>query len=572
MSKISNMDSSRAARGALMRWCIAISIGLLASCGFLMTFAKATVQVKIESSSARDPLSSGNQISLSLPGRLLDSADVVGWTRTDGDLSFLANTDAPAARLSWKGDISNHDAITLKGLPNGGAVDLIVDGKTTRMDLYDPFGKTFYVRVLSLAPWRSAINVDNAVASLGVFLAATFVSLIVLKFAVPIASPAENARGPLADTAYLSRLDHLRFGAATVVLLYHFFHDYVSAGFHSLNPLFALVGDGHTGVALFMVLSGFIFAHIGHNKEIDYRKFMLARVVRIFPLYIFAILIAVSTKRWEFKPIDIILLALPVVDFYSLVALPFFGQLWTIGVEFQFYAVFPFLNRFANTRGPRYLIGLLSLLILIKGCYFNLYGDARDFGYWSILGRMDQFLIGMLAAIAFKKRARTIGLEWAFPVALALALGALTAFNMHGGYAGTARSAIWVVWPAIEAALWAMVTLTYLCWKVRVPALLDDLLAKAGALSFSMYVMQYVALPQIQRYIGVVPFTGDWASNVLLSGICFGVPGVLLLSCLTYSLIERPFFSYKFRYVTTPDANLQPRTSSVLPVSIRKEA
>ena len=64
---------------------------------------------------------------------------------------------------------------------------------------------------------------------------------------------------------YLSRLDHLRFLAASLVVLFHFFH-FTHGDLKSGNPLVSLVDEGHTGTALFMVISGFIFTVIaGHN-------------------------------------------------------------------------------------------------------------------------------------------------------------------------------------------------------------------------------------------------------------------------------------------------------------------
>lgn len=62
--------------------------------------------------------------------------------------------------------------------------------------------------------------------------------------------------------------------------------------------------------------------------------------------------------------------------------------------------------------------------------------------------------------------------------------------------------------------------------------------------------MQYVALRQFQRYIGVVPFASRWTLNVLMTAVFIGLPTVLLFSGLTYVLIERPFLVFKIRYVS----------------------
>ncbi|SAK53544.1 acyltransferase family protein [Caballeronia ptereochthonis] len=546
---------------AFLRWCIAVSLALLASFGYLVTSAKSTLHINIVPTADRDLLSSANDVSLTLPARIANSVVADGWARTDNTFAASAPTAGTTPSLRWRGDIFTLDYVQLNATPKSGTLDIDVDGKRTHLDLYDPFGKTFYIKLISLAPWSSIIGFDEASEAFGIFIAVIIVALLGLKWAMPRQAAAASSHGPLVSTAYFSRLDHLRFVAAALVLLYHFFHNFITNAYRSHNPLVALIADGHTGVGLFMVLSGFIFAHIGRGKEINYKRFLLARVIRIFPLYVFALVIAFSTKRWDFKPLDIVLFAIPMANFYSVQAVPYFGQLWTIGVEFQFYSIFPFLNKFTNTRGPRYLVGLLGLFILIKACYFNLYSDGRDFGYWTILGRMDQFIIGMLGAIAYNKRHRLLGNVLAFPLSALLLLGVMTVFNLQlGGYSGTAGSSVWIIWPALEASVWMLFTLTYLSWRVRIPSGLDDLLAKFGAVSFSVYVMQYVAIPQLQRYIGVVPLTSDWTLNVLITGVFIALPGVLLLSGLTYCLIERPFFAFKVRYVSQPEhaGNVRP--------------
>lgn len=533
-----------------LRWCIAVSLALLACFGYLMTSSQTEAQMTIAAAADRNALSTGNNVAVTLPSRIASSA-ISEWRRTSDTFSTQSVNGQPSSSIQWSGEIYSSDLIELISAPNGGTVDVTVNGKRTHLDLYDPFGKTFYIKLVSLAPAKSIITPPKVALALSIFALTLAISLIGLTLLLPPLAAPGSAHGPLLNTAYLQRLDHLRFGAAAIVLLYHFFHDYVSAGYRSHFPIAAIIADGHTGVALFMVLSGFIFAHIGLGKEINYKNFFLSRVVRIYPLYVFALVVAFSTKRWDFKPMDMALFAFPMVNFYSVLTVPYFGQLWTIGVEFQFYAIFPFLNKFTNTRGPRYLVGLLGLFVLLKGFYFNLYGDARDFGYWTILGRMDQFIIGMLAAVLYKRRPRYLSNHFLFPCAVVLALATLTVFNLHfGGYPGTGGSALWIVWPAIEAAVWAALALSYLCWPVTLPRGLDNLLANFGALSFSTYVMQYVAIPQLQRYIGIVPFFYDWNLNVFLAGLFFAVPAALLLSGITYSVIERPFFAFKFRYTS----------------------
>ena len=108
------------------------------------------------------------------------------------------------------------------------------------------------------------------------------------------------------NTKYIERLDHLRFYAAAIVLVYHVLHIYVGETLSPRNPLVTLIYEGHTGVSLFMVLSGFIFSVISYEKEINYRSFIFNRFVRIYPLYTFAIFFSAYVSRTSYTFLDLL--------------------------------------------------------------------------------------------------------------------------------------------------------------------------------------------------------------------------------------------------------------------------
>ena len=79
---------------------------------------------------------------------------------------------------------------------------------------------------------------------------------------------------------YLSRLDHLRFYAAILLVFHHF-----SGGIqqpekiNSLSSFFELwVARGATGVSLFLVLSGFLFCIITDAGKKKYTILSLLKI------------------------------------------------------------------------------------------------------------------------------------------------------------------------------------------------------------------------------------------------------------------------------------------------------
>src|SRR2546426_4916546 len=90
-------------------------------------------------------------------------------------------------------------------------------------------------------------------------------------------------------------LDHVRALAAFMVIAWHFTHGTQGypvpfEGAPVVFPL-ALLDEGHTGVALFMTLSGYLFAKLLDGKAIDYLAFLRNRVLRLLPLLFVVILI-----------------------------------------------------------------------------------------------------------------------------------------------------------------------------------------------------------------------------------------------------------------------------------------
>jgi peptidoglycan/LPS O-acetylase OafA/YrhL len=107
---------------------------------------------------------------------------------------------------------------------------------------------------------------------------------------------------------YDPRLDHLRAGAALLLFLYHSFH--IFYGHWQAFPQTFLAGwlvEGHSGVALFFVLSGFLFMRIAlDSPTIRWAGFMRNRVLRIFPLFVVIFVVTTSVDRNAFRPADIL--------------------------------------------------------------------------------------------------------------------------------------------------------------------------------------------------------------------------------------------------------------------------
>jgi len=155
----------------------------------------------------------------------------------------------------------------------------------------------------------------------------------------------------------LRALTGLRFVAAFHVLLLH-----TALGFVQGAPPFVanVVRAGTASVSLFFVLSGFILAYqyldVGGTRPLDRRQFWWARVARIYPVYLFALLFALpyffawaaatleSESPWASAKIAVTLVANLTLTqgWIPQTVGPMNPPGWSLSVEAFCYLLFPF--------------------------------------------------------------------------------------------------------------------------------------------------------------------------------------------------------------------------------------
>jgi peptidoglycan/LPS O-acetylase OafA/YrhL len=357
---------------------------------------------------------------------------------------------------------------------------------------------------------------------------------------------------------YLPAVDHLRFAAAGLVLLFHAWNstqnypssDLFDARPESDNPLLTMVIEGHTGVALFMVLSGFILTTGSLGRDIDYRTFLRNRLLRIGPLYLLVLVIAMVVAGQGFSLLGVLQTMLGFATLSGGFTAGAFAQvLWTIGVELQFYLLFPFFLRMLNSHGPRPLLKFIALMAVLRVVAALGMPEINytQLTYFSIVGRIDQFLIGMLAAYAFPHVRRFLGRAWVAGIALATVAGGLWVYHqLHGWYEPHLWRAVWV---DIEAVLWAGLLVSYVGTARFARGRLSGMLSWAGERSYGMYLLHAAVIHALFARGWTVNVPGGHVVDSVVTGLVVVLPCVLLLAALTYSTVEQPFLSLRRRYV-----------------------
>jgi peptidoglycan/LPS O-acetylase OafA/YrhL len=357
------------------------------------------------------------------------------------------------------------------------------------------------------------------------------------------------------NLAYLPRLDHLRLLAVLLVFAFHLYH-HVWQGWKP-NPGAAWLGpivEGHTGVSLFFVISGFIFMLIGHAGPIDYRSFLANRLLRIAPLFLVVFLFAASLGRDTFVATDVFYLLFsnigkpPTSNFFVT------GTAWTIGVEFTFYLAFPFLCRFFLEQGWRYLGGLLLVLAVLKLTAYFIVAHPTHFYYSTLVGRFDQFLVGMAAARLYLDHREVLARKaWL----LLAASGAWTYAGLwfmarHASFMATdGRQPAWIGWSFVEALGWAGVVLGYLLLPAargRWAARIDRVAQQGGRISFSFYLLHTCVLFLVFKLMPVPQPTPWFPLNFMLVFLPV-FAACWALASVSFHCIEKPFLQLRKRYV-----------------------
>jgi peptidoglycan/LPS O-acetylase OafA/YrhL len=358
------------------------------------------------------------------------------------------------------------------------------------------------------------------------------------------------------NASYLRRVDHLRFYAAALVVVYHSFHTFNGVPIAPQNPLMSLIYEGHTGVSLFMVLSGFIFAVITFEKSISYWGFLYNRILRIYPLFLLAIIYAAYSHRGAVSFLDLIGIALPFGNLKGGVQGAIHGEfaaLWTISVEFQFYLVFPFIKKFLQKGGAVWLWGFVLIFVLFRAMNFAITGTVQDLSYWTIIGKIDQFLIGMLAGLRYSKRPTEFSNPVFLPAAIALLLVCVQVFASAGGFYGNgipSKKIWWIIWPTVEAGFWSIMILTYVQSRVSLGEIGENLIARLGTISFSIYVFHSVIIKALKTQFPTLAITGAPPTDALIFGFAVVLPTVILFASLSYRIVEKPFLEMRRPYTS----------------------
>ena len=349
----------------------------------------------------------------------------------------------------------------------------------------------------------------------------------------------ERAHDRYLAQRYFGSLDGLRCLAILPVIWHH----------STPRPLPGIWGKGPAGVDLFFCISGFLITTLLSREKaraqgIALGAFYRRRALRILPLY-YAVLIAYTVFAFalsarlpqrahffETLPLYASFTANWFADF-DVTHPILFSFAWSLCIEEQFYAFWPWVMRRCSARAALLVMGvLLSIDYAVERSALGGYAArmltsfAAPIGFGALLA----LLLGERSA--FDALSRVLGKIWSAPLALAVVLALL----------------LWPAAPllAFQASLALLVGACVvredhgLSWLLRA-----GVVRYVGTVSYGSYLLNSTAIGVVRRafpaYAGASGFV-FWSSLPLVVG----------LAALSHRYFEAPFLRLRDRAKLAP--------------------
>ncbi|MBK9637863.1 MAG: acyltransferase [Bacteroidetes bacterium] len=387
------------------------------------------------------------------------------------------------------------------------------------------------------------------------------------------------------DRIYFGGLNGLRFFAATAVIFHHVeqyklwaqrdgaSYSSVFGGNSVLSIFFEALG--HKAVSLFFVLSGFLItylllAEVRKTNTVSLKKFYMRRILRIWPVYYAVILLAftivprffdighygqdmLANNVWIW--FGLCFMMLPNLVRYNSVELVGGNQTWSVGVEEQFYILWPWLVRSFHKNLVRMLImliivklslGIISRLIANYTGAGTIHTIANKFHlYWGLF-KIEQMAIGALGAwCLFKNKEKVLNFLYNPFLVWGSAITCLGFFFVEYSFVGDTL---------LEAFVFLVIIINVSTNPACMLKFASPKFNTLGNISYGIYMYHTlviaVLLSSLQR-IGLDQ-NAVLFNSILYVGSVFGTFG---LAYLSYNYFESWFLNLKEKFMVVKSSS-----------------
>ncbi|MCC7303045.1 MAG: acyltransferase [Bacteroidia bacterium] len=360
-------------------------------------------------------------------------------------------------------------------------------------------------------------------------------------------------------------LNALRFFAAFSVFIGHLELIKYHLGLKNRYDMFERFNFGGIGVYFFFVLSGFLITWLLLQEKkksgtVAIRAFYMRRILRIWPLYYLILILGFfllpSIDFFELYPhgfrenfyLDLILylIVFPNLAFAIAPPVPHIGQAWSIGVEEQFYLLWPVLMKYIRNTGGL-IFGLLGCYLLIKGTIWILTPDEPA-QWWGVLRRylaMSKFecmMVGGLGAwIVFRETKCVLSIIF-HPIILAVSLVLIPLLS-------------WLLFPYhfLQDVVHLPLSFCFIIVILNVAKnqgsflkLNNRYLDRLGKISYGFYMYHLMVLFLVVKLFAWSYRENNWWTDAAVVPVAFMTSTAI--SWISYEYFEKRFIRMKARY------------------------
>ena len=381
---------------------------------------------------------------------------------------------------------------------------------------------------------------------------------------------------------FFPSLNGLRFIAAFVVIIHHLEQIKLFFGLPSLFYRWHFIKIvGELGVTLFFTLSGFLITYLLlAEKErfgtVFVKAFYIRRVLRIWPLYYLIVCIGlfvlphisyfnipVYTEGVQYRfgtKVFLYGILFPNVVYNLYDYMPYLAQTWSIGIEEQFYLIWPWMMKWSR----RYLLVLMTIIfsiLLITNILYLFADHSVDisqastktkiitvaYKFFSLL-RISCMAIGGIGAYFLYNNNQAI-LRLLFTPAMQIVTLISVLLLMFLG----------VEVPLAAHEFYALFFIILILNLAANPKSLFNLEFKwldyLGKISYSIYMWHGIAIMfglHTARYFN--PNLNDWGSNTVYYVVTFAI--TFMMSAASYEWFEMQFLRFKHLFAKVQSGNL----------------
>ena len=360
----------------------------------------------------------------------------------------------------------------------------------------------------------------------------------------------------------------MRFFAAVAVVITHIELIKYQSGFSNLWRDNKLIFElGSLGVIFFFVLSGFLITYLLMKEKaitstVAVKKFYLRRILRIWPLYYLIVLLGFLVLPHlhcldnpylsqflnnNFGPnFALYLLFLPNLAFSIFAAVPHIGQTWSIGVEEQFYVLWPLIVKHSKNI-LRALLIVIGVLIFMKVIVLVLCRQMPDNVVLKVvkpflaMTKMESMAIGGIGAYFLFTDVTKI--KWVLNNGILIASLVLTVLLVYFT-PDFIQDGMYLLYSVLFLAIILNVSSNPTC----IIRLENKVFRMLGNISYGIYMYHLIVIAFVfwgLQYFGMKIDDGC-ASQLIVYGLTIGM--TIFISLISYTYFEKWFLNLKSKF------------------------